>query len=655
MSSNYIKIINHLKTIKKYKILDKDGTIKLNYKLINDDLNNLNQDLISSLLSSDLCKSLFFDKIIDVYVFNQNKFIDIVFYTNEYIEGSHTKYENNIGLFLKDSGKIQLNFPYKDCVLVGGMDKEDDHVNLEVFYNEVLDADKIHKLFEPKVFHNATRFSYSKEKAENDKIDNPRNIQVYNNVDKIEFEKHIDENGYKKENLKDNLIIKGNNLLGLHSLAKNMSETIDVIYIDPPYYFNETKKADAFAYNSNFKLSSWLTFMKNRLEIAREMLSESGVIFISTHEIGIEHLKILSSEIFGNSNFISNLIWKKTYTLKNDKKEVTTQQEYILMFSKNKHFVNINKDELKKDYVKNTYTKDDNDGRGLYRTVQLYKKKNPNEYKVTSPSGKEWIKPWNYNKEGWKRLEKENLIYWGKDGNACPSKKVYLSKSKGQGFGSFLPEDKVGYTGDGGKNIENLGFKRTNFMYTKPISLINHLLKISSKKDSIILDFFAGSGTTAHSVLSLNKEDRGNRKFILLEQMEYVENITSERVRRAMVKNNFEDSFVYMEMMESEYKRVKNKIKNSKSENELISIVYDNFDKGYFINIKNKEELNVIIKDLILKNKKNGLNIAIKNIIEKYMDNNLDYISYKDIEELKYSNNISNSDYLLNKNFYKKD
>ena len=316
MKTNYEQIKSYIKSIEKYQIkskeLDKNNNdiehISINYKLLNQDINNIDKDLISNLIKNKLCKELFFDKIEDIYVFNQNKFIEVMFNTNEYMEGSYTKYSSDIGLFLKDEDKIQLNFPYKDCVLVGGMDKEDDKVNLEVFYNEILERDKINKLFEPKVFHNIKKFSYSKKLANDDKLDNPKNIQTDNNIDTIEFDT-IEKDGIEKQKLKDNLLIKGNNLLGLHSLAKKLSGSIDVIYIDPPYYFNKTKVSDSFTYNSNFKLSTWLTFMKNRLEIAKELLSDTGVIFISMNEDGNSYLKLLCDDIFVVNNFISNLAW----------------------------------------------------------------------------------------------------------------------------------------------------------------------------------------------------------------------------------------------------------------------------------------------------------------------------------------------------------
>lgn len=647
MNTNYKQIKNYISSIKRYQIKSEDK-ISINYKLLNEDINDINKDLISSLLKDKLCKELFFDKIEDVYIFNQNSFIEVMFNTNEYMEGSYTKYDNKIGLFLKDEDRVQLNFPYKDCVLVGGMDKEDDKVNLEVFYNEILERDKINKLFEPKVFHNIKKYSYDKELSEDNKLDNPNNIQVDSKIDTIEFETIIDENGIEKEKLKDNLLIKGNNLLGLHSLARRLSGSIDVIYIDPPYYFNNTKSSDSFAYNSNFKLSTWLTFMKNRLEIARELLSDTGVIFISMNEDGNSHLKLLCDDVFGVDNFIDNLAWHKSNG-KNDAKQIRNIHENILIYQKSFKEFNSIRDE---EYLNNAYTNPDNDIRGDWKSTQVYKNdKRISKYSIFSPTGKEWKLSWLYSKETMNELLNDNRIYFGKDGNGQPRKKIFKIENTGTKQKSFISEKDFGGNQQAIKELKFLFKTEDVFSNPKPKDLIKMLINISSNKNSTILDFFAGSGTTAHSVLSLNKEDAGNRKFILLEQMDYIENITAERIRRCMIKDGYEDSFIYMEMKESATKELKNLIKSVSNKDELISLINDNFNNGYFINVDNKEQLLLKIEDIYstATKKSNPLNDSIKLVIEKYMDNNLDYVSYEDIEEL---NQMKENEYKLNKSFY---
>ncbi len=674
MNNNFEKIKTYISNIKKYQI-KKEESILINYKLLNEDINDINKDLISHLIKDKLCKELFFDKVKDVYIFNQNKFIEVIFNTNEYMENSYTKYENKVGLFLKDKDTVQLNFPYKDCVLIGGMDKEDDKVNLEVFYNETLEKDKINKLFEPKVFHNINKFSYSKDLAENDKLDNPNNIQVDTDISEINF---------NQDKIKDNLLIKGNNLLGLHSLARRLNGSIDVIYIDPPYYFDDTEN-DSFAYNSNFKLSTWLTFMKNRLDIAKELLSDEGVIFISMNEQGSSHLKILCDEIFGHKNFIEKFNWEQTQHFGRQKKNSYVNSENIITYTKKK-YIGENMREVLIEYKKTDF-----------EDAPLYNKSNP-EKNITFPKGKVKfnIKDGVYQKttnpaysllnnviveNGWNKNDftlsfkgrwqqktineeiKKGTIFWvksegfairaiygeGKEFNESP-RKIIFTNSSNELSTKILNKKKVGTTEEGTSMLKKLGFNENDFPYPKPVSLIEYLISLTQNSNATVLDFFAGSGTTAHSVLSLNNEDGGNRKFILLEQMNYIEDITSERIKRAMIKEGYEDSFIYMEMKESEVKELKNNIKSSQSKEELISLINDNFNNGFFINIDNKEQLLLKIEEIYSKStkKSNPLNDSIKLVIEKHMDNNIDYVSYEDIKGI----NIKENELKLNKSFY---
>jgi adenine-specific DNA-methyltransferase len=668
MNTNYTQIKTYISSIKKYQIksieIDNNNqeieNISINYKLLNEDINNIDKDLISNLIKNKLCKELFFDKIEDIYVFNQNKFIEVMFHTNEYMKGSYTKYSSDIGLFLKDEDRVQLNFPYKDCVLVGGMDKEDDKVNLEVFYNEILEKDKINKLFEPKVFNNIKKYSYDKKLAEDDNLDNHNNIQVDNDNDKIEFTT-IEEDGVEKQKLKDNLLIKGNNLLGLHSIARRLSGSIDVIYIDPPYYFNKTKSSDSFAYNSNFKLSTWLTFMKNRLEIAKELLSDKGVIFISMNEDGNSYLKLLCDDVFGVDNYYGNLIWKKQDDNRKETSTILIENENILCYGYNIKL-------LKRKSIPEMNNVD-NDERGNWFNANISSpitnENSKNVYEIDI-NGTKHKRRWWLDKKELEVLINENKIYVPKNGEGTPRRKMFLEdflKEKNQ-FTNLLLN--YGTSTSAKNNMKDLLLNLEDFDTPKPIELINHLIDSINNPNSTILDFFAGSGTTAHSVLSLNKEDNGSRKFILLEQMDYIETITAERIKRSMIKDGYEDSFIYVEMKESDTKELKNQIKSSKNKEELIYLINDNFNNGYFINIDNKEQLLLKIENIYnqIENKNitktnniekfNQLFLleSIKLVIEKYMDNNLDYVSYEDIEELKLSNKIKENEYKLNKSFY---
>ena len=716
MNTNYTQIKTYISSIKKYQIksieIDNNNqeieNISINYKLLNEDINNIDKDLISNLIKNKLCKKLFFDKIEDIYVFNQNKFIEVMFYTNEYMEGNYTKYSSDIGLFLKDEDRVQLNFPYKDCVLVGGMDKEDDKINLEVFYNEILEKDKINKLFEPKVFHNIKKYSYNKELSEDDKLDNPNNIQVDNDIDTIEFET-FEENGIEKQKLKDNLLIKGNNLLGLHSIARRLSGSIDVIYIDPPYYFNQTKSSDSFAYNSNFKLSTWLTFMKNRLEIARELLSENGTIIIQNGIDAIGEFKLLSDEIFNKNNLIS-LVTIKTKEpggfiagQKNLQKPIKVN-ESLLIYSKNK-----NKNKFNIEYTEKNGNWDSHYTKMLdLETLEILDIKETliKQNIITSDMK---LSDLTYNHKKFKKfyLKNKHLIFQTSKPSS-QSKHILegLSlayKNKGKVVKTFDTNGKTFYfygkrmldfldtsvkRKDGkefiGKiitdnwidinfnNLQNEIEKKEFGMSRgqKPILLLKRIIEMFSDENDIVLDFFAGSGTTGITSHLLN------RRWIMLEQLDYIQSKTLDRLKSLFYNSNLKiydnlkyipyGSFIYMEMKESNIKELKNQIKSSKNKEELISLINDNFNNGYFINIDNKEQLLLKIEDIYnqIENKNitktktiekfNQLFLleSIKLVIEKYMDNNLDYVSYEDIEELKLSNKIKENEYKLNKSFY---
>lgn len=316
-----------------------------------------------------------------------------------------------------------------------------------------------------------------------------------------------------------NILVEGENLKIMTLLESKLTNAIDLIYIDPPY--NTGKKMGK--YNDNFgSHEEWAEFIKPRLLLAKKFLTDNGMIFISIGENEEAYLKILCDQIFGEKNRVSSIIWQCKYTIANDKSGISNQVEYILVYAKDIKKININNDPLRDEYINKTYKNPDNDPRGLWRGgVQLFKNKNKKSYTVESPNGIKWTKPWNYSESQWYNvLEKEGLIYWGKDGNSCPVKKVFLKNTKGVGIGNLWLGSEVGYTADGGLLLNKMGFEKNSFLYSKPVSLIKRILQIATTKNSTILDFFAGSGTTGHATLELNKEDGGNRQFILINNKE---------------------------------------------------------------------------------------------------------------------------------------
>lgn len=263
----------------------------------------LRPELIAKLLSHDGLKRNFFTEVEGVLVFDKVKFQKFVM-NKRFLPDSYTSFKNKVGLtnedgdFLSESREVVLSWPYKDCVLEGGQTKEDVKRN-EVFWNEILAPDEINRLTEPKVLTNFKCYDVDGE----------------HEVDSISMD--------------DNLIIKGNNLLALHSLKRKYAGKVKLIYIDPPYYFTKHKESDSFNYNSNFRLSTWLTFMHNRLSVAKELLKNGGVILCHIKEDGVHWLKVLMEEIFKVENFVETFIWKNTDNPDSLSKKSRSSVEYI--------------------------------------------------------------------------------------------------------------------------------------------------------------------------------------------------------------------------------------------------------------------------------------------------------------------------------------
>ena len=290
--------------------VDENRNLKIN--VIKGCADNGNVKLLEPLLKNAQTKKAFFMPILDSFVFNTAKFKEFLEYSSAC--NSYSKYlGQKIGLYMGDSSlldrnEVVLNFPFKDCVLEGGQRKEDgldtyyeynekkgeyeeiQSKRREVFYNEVLAQDEIDSLFSPKAFCNAKRFEKGKSE----------------NCTKLNRDTELNKKrGLSEDTITDNLIIKGNNLLALHSLKKEFASKVKLIYIDPP--FNTGK--DDFKYNDNFNHSTWLTFMRNRLEIAKELLSENGSIFLHLDFHESHYMKILMDEVFGRENFRNNIVW----------------------------------------------------------------------------------------------------------------------------------------------------------------------------------------------------------------------------------------------------------------------------------------------------------------------------------------------------------
>ncbi|OOP93530.1 methylase [Helicobacter pylori] len=483
-------------------------------------------------------KNAFFKTIANSLVFNQKALLECL--TKE-LENSFTRFENKIGLYsqgglIKSSELVVLNFPFKDNVLLGNA-KDNNTKSNELFYHEILHKNEIDVLLSPKAL--------------------------------CRFEMHGEgdlESALKDKNT--NYLIKGNNLIALHSLKKKFAKQVKCIYIDPPYNTGN----DSFNYNDNFNHSSWLVFMKNRLEAAREFLSDDGVIFVQCDDNEQAYLKVLMDEVFGRENFVASISWKQFHSVKNDAANFSKNIEYILCYCKNFSKNLISNEPFDKS---NSYKlKDEN---GFYKLDPVWAKSGNNFSPYTFLNGKTWSPPsgtfWRYSIGTLKDMEQNNrIVFNGKN----PMAKRYLSEvAEGRKSSTFWDGSEVGYNLNGDAEIKQLFNGNKVFNNPKPEALISRILEISTNENDLVLDFFAGSGTTcavAHKM---------KRRYIGIEQMDYIETITKERLKKVIEgeqggiskKCGFKGggSFVYAELKEVN-SGIKKQILNAKSASECLKI-----------------------------------------------------------------------------------
>ncbi len=551
-------------------------------------------------------KNAFFKMIANTLVFNEKalsecleKYLEI-----KELDRSFTRFKNKIGLYsqgglIKSSELVVLNFPFKDNVLLGNA-KDNSTKSNELFYHEILHKKEIDTLLGQKVL--------------------------------CHFEMH--GQGDLQSALKDkntNYLIKGNNLIALHSLKKKFAKQVKCIYIDPPYNTGN----DSFNYNDNFNHSSWLVFMKNRLEAAREFLSDDGVIFVQCDDNEQAYLKVLMDEIFGRDNFINTIIWEKKYSPQNDAKWFSDNHDFILLYAKDKEIwrpILLPRTSEMDARYKNL----DNDERGAWKPsdclVKTYMASY--DYPITTPSGKVVTPPkgrcWMTSKENFQKLVDDNRIYFGRNGDNVPSLKRFLSEVK-QGATplTIWKYTEVGHNQDATKQLLALFNNVKLFDTPKPEALLQRILEISTKENDLVLDFFAGSGTTcavAHKM---------KRRYIGIEQMDYIETITKERLKKVIEgeqggiskKCDFKGggSFVYAELKEVNLE-IKKQILNAKSKSECLKIFNDLNERilkradGKIDEIDSEEFHNLDLNEQ-------------KRIYCASLDSNEDYLNLGDIDE----------------------
>lgn len=383
----------------------------------------------------------------------------------------------------------------------------------------------------------------------------------------------------EKVSLNDNLIIHGDNLKALKALLPMYAGKVKCIYIDPPYNTGN----ENWVYNDNVnspmmqewlgkvvdkddltRHDKWLCLMTPRLKLLRELLADNGAIFISIDDNEQHNLRMIMDEIFGEDNFIANIIWQKR-TSPDNRVILGDAHEFVICYSRNqnKFRSTLNKLELTQEQI-NQFKNPDNDPKGPWVstdfTAQGYR---PNQmYSIKTPSGKTYTPPdgrcWKNIEAVYDQLLKEGRMWFGIDGKGIPRRKTYLKEREGSVPWTWWTNKEVGHSQEAKKEIIDLLNSSTAFETPKPVRLIKRILEIATEEDSIILDSFAGSGTTAHSVLDLNQEDGGNRRFILVESEDYADKVTAERIRRVIkgvpkssdekLKNGLGGSFSYFEL-----------------------------------------------------------------------------------------------------------
>lgn len=524
--------------------------------------------LIKYLLKSEPIKKHFFTEIDDILVFDKIKFQKFVS-SKKFLPDSYTAFKNKIGLvsetgdYLSESKEMVLAWPYKDCVLEGGQTKEDQKRD-EIFWNETLAPDEIDRLLAPKVLTNFKKYDTKGEHQ-------------------LKGEEEIDFS-------KENLIVKGNNLLALHSLYKRFAGIIKLIYIDPPYNTGN----DSFGYNDSFNHSTWLTFMKNRLEIAKKLLTNDGSIYIQLDNNEVHYAKVLMDKIFGGNNFQREIIWDIS-VLSGYKTMVNNWirgHDTILFYSKNSNSVFFNKIyvEHKQEYI-DMFNKEDEGGKYLIA-------------------------------HGKKRYLKDVL-------------------KKGKAIGDVW-NDIMSF------QQQPTSAERLEFAGQKPETLLERIIKSATNENDIVLDFFLGSGTTSAVAHKLK------RRYVGIEQLNYDQNDSINRMKNVIKGDNTSvsksvnwqggGSFIYCELMQHNEAYIDH-IQKARTTKDLVTI-WNEMQEKAFISYKVKPEtINENISDF----EKLSLDEQKRFLIE-ILDKNQLYVNYSEMDDMEYR--VSDADKKLNRIFY---
>lgn len=678
MTKFYETVLNVLKQDNRF--FTEDGVLLRN--AVYEAAMQMDTNLVRLLLSNEITKGHFFKEVDGIAVFDKVGFGWVV-NNREFLPDSYTRFKNKIGLtndngnVISATGDVELVFPYKDCVLEGGQTTEEQK-NGEIFYNETLAPDEVDRLLYPKCFTSPVLY---------------------------------DEDGVKGINSvseNDNLIIKGNNLLALASLKKKYAGLVKCIYIDPPYYFIENKSGDTFGYNSNFKLSTWLTFMKNRLSIARELLSDQGTIWISVGKDGQHYLKVLADDIFGVDCFVADIAWQKTYSPRNDAHGISSEIESILVYSKKPNWQPYKLPRTAK--MNSVYKNPDND-HTLWRTSDAFAPSAATHqgmvYAIQHPITGELIYPYNgacwpleqssmlCEMSNWAKYNLEDIndderraqvcgvpadsvrknvkaimlaesletakekslaiiergqwpkFFFTKNGYGGIARKTYLDDSKGKVVTNFWSFEQVGHTDEAKKEIVSI-FDDKAFATPKPERLIMQILQVATRQGDLVLDYHLGSGTTCSVAHKMG------RQYIGIEQMDYIKSLAVNRLRfditggKCGISETLEwaggGSFVYCELAKANQNFV-DEIQAATTVEEIKDI-YSRIIKTGFISSKvNPKDIDANAEEFYALSIENQ-----KRFLMELLDKNLLYVNYCDIDDEEYG--ISDEDKAFTRSFY---
>lgn len=622
------------------RFVDDEGELVL--AAVQDRSWKIDRGLVKLLLADAEIKATFFEDIDGYWIFDVNRFIDYISQKN-FLDNSYTRFKNRIGLtidgkYLRERGEVALVWPYKDTVLEGGQTKAEEK-RKEVFFNDVLAQDEINRLLDPKVLTNFARYTAKgKEKVTG-------------------FER--DESGV----IRENLIIKGNNLLALHALKTQFRGQVKLIYIDPPY--NPNSKSNTFAYNNNFNHSTWLTFMKNRLEVAKELLTKEGVLIVAIDDNEQFYLGVMLNELFSEYEIHCITIVHNPRGVQGTNFSYIHEYAFFVIPQGKKIIGNrkINQEDIDWSSLRNWGGESERtDAKNCFYPVIVENDEIVGFGDVAKDDEHPLVQTVRYGNKYYVYPIDKNMVErkWRYARQSVDEVKHLLRAKRtktgyeieiGKDFGVYRTvwEDSRYDANIYGTQIVNTLVPDCAFDFPKSLWNVYDCLYavIANDKDAIILDFFGGSGTTAHAVLELNK-DGGNRKFIICEQMHYVETVTKERVKKVIEQNNSGD-FIYCELLKYNEAFVE-RIQAAQDSKNLFNIWQDMAENSFlnwYVNPAMPEEA---VNDFIALGKEpNGFEKQ-KHLLAELLDKNQLYVNLSEIDDAQF--NVSKEDKALNQVFY---